>query len=355
MSSRLHLRARCLGVLLISLVVFLGACTWPPILALIIVAASASEYSRIAAQQVWNMRNYADGTPPVPHEVAVPDATMRCSFLLCCTSICLAALHSHQAMTCAALVCSFAALGWMLFRVIETPGHHVRVPTAAERLSAARRNEAEQQHREATNDTRPPAHQLLGSTVLESVHLYFEVLVHLFGIWYCGFLFSHAALILYHPSYAKDGMEGAGYAGIWRLGYVIFVTAGGENGGMLAGSLLGRTKFTPRISPNKSRAGAVAQVLVSGAMSVIMVLVMPLGLENHLPAAFVLGLILGVIATLGDLFESLLKRSVGWKDAGRIIPGAGGMLDRMDGLMFTFPAFYYYLEYVQPWIIAGEK
>jgi len=48
---------------------------------------------------------------------------------------------------------------------------------------------------------------------------------------------------------------------------------------------------------------------------------------------------------MGDLFESFLKRSIGLKDAGSLIPGAGGMLDRMDGLVFTFPAFYFYLQY----------
>jgi CDP-diglyceride synthetase len=235
-------------------------------------------------------------------------------------------------MTCTALALSLVAVVDLLFNHVEKPGERVHVKNAAEVAQPIVPESV------PSTDDAPPASLLLQGTPLASAHCFYSVLVHVFGLWYAGWLFSHGVLVLRHPS-----SPGAAAAGISRVVYLIVTTAGGENGGMVLGSLCGRTKLTPRISPNKSREGAMAQVLVSGVVSAIFAATVDIGL-GPVEAAF-LGLALGVVGTMGDLFESFLKRSIGVKDAGRIIPGAGGMLDRMDGLIFNFPFLYYYLEY----------
>lgn len=105
------------------------------------------------------------------------------------------------------------------------------------------------------------------------------------------------------------------------------------------GKRFGRTPFAPRISPKKTWEGAFGGMLgaVVGAIASIYVFCLPLSI----PQAVLLGLVGGVVGPLGDLSESLMKRQVGIKDAGNIIPGHGGILDRADSLLFTAPVLYY--------------
>ena len=113
-----------------------------------------------------------------------------------------------------------------------------------------------------------------------------------------------------------------------------------DTGGYFCGSLLGKTKLCPAISPNKTRAGLLGAV--GGAVGA--------GLLAHfwfltsLPLchALVLSLVAGALGQLGDLVESLLKRSTGVKDSGRIVPGHGGILDRIDALLVVGPVVYLY-------------
>ena len=99
--------------------------------------------------------------------------------------------------------------------------------------------------------------------------------------------------------------------------------------------------MAPVISPRKTWEGALGGVVGSLAMACVC-------RASFLPSlrlrdALMVGLLLGVVAPLGDLCESMLKRSAGVKDSGALIPGHGGILDRIDSLIFTTPAFYYYL------------
>lgn len=107
------------------------------------------------------------------------------------------------------------------------------------------------------------------------------------------------------------------------------------------GSTLGRRKLAPAISPNKTVAGAVGGVLGAAGMSVVLKMVnlvpWPLGF------ALGTGLAIAVLAQMGDLAESMVKRDAGVKDSGSLIPGHGGMMDRVDALLFTVPVFYYFL------------
>lgn len=126
-------------------------------------------------------------------------------------------------------------------------------------------------------------------------------------------------------------------AGAALVLYALFVVWATDIGAFFAGRRIGGPKLAPTISPNKTWAGLgggmVAAAIVGGVCA------------NFTPyppswiAAMDLGIILALISQGGDLFESWLKRRVGAKDSGTLIPGHGGLLDRVDGLVFTLPVF----------------
>ena len=143
----------------------------------------------------------------------------------------------------------------------------------------------------------------------------------------------------------------------WFLGHIlalqqlaegsalILVLAGvtwiGESAAYIVGSAVGRHKLAPVISPGKTVEGAAAQLL--GSVGGALVLTAWLNLEWSVAQRLLAGALLGVTGQVGDLAESGMKRAVGVKDAGGLIPGHGGVLDRLDGLLFNVPAFYYYV------------
>ena len=120
---------------------------------------------------------------------------------------------------------------------------------------------------------------------------------------------------------------------------VLAITWIGDSAAYFVGRAFGRTKLAPVLSPKKSwegfAGGLVASILT--ALVAVPLLGLPIG---YLPAALI-GLVAGIAGTVGDLGESLLKRQVGVKDSGALIPGHGGILDRMDSLLFTAPVVYY--------------
>jgi phosphatidate cytidylyltransferase len=128
----------------------------------------------------------------------------------------------------------------------------------------------------------------------------------------------------------------------WIL-LLVSVTWLGETAAYLVGSTLGRYKLAPVISPRKTVEGALAQLVVSvlaafGARALFFPSLPP-------GSAVAVGLLLGVVGQAGDLLESAIKRSVGTKDTGRLIPGHGGMLDRVDSLLVNTPVLFYYATY----------
>jgi phosphatidate cytidylyltransferase len=151
---------------------------------------------------------------------------------------------------------------------------------------------------------------------------------------------------------------GAVYVG-WLLGYAIWlqgraggpqlvlflvgVTWAGESTAYLVGSSIGRHRLAPILSPRKTVEGAIAQVVISvaAAMALGYWLLPACGLTGAAGA----GAVLGVIGQVGDLAESAIKRSIGTKDTADLIPGHGGMLDRIDSLLFNAPALYLYSWY----------
>ncbi len=150
-----------------------------------------------------------------------------------------------------------------------------------------------------------------------------------FGVFYIGLLGAHLVLLRYLP-------EG----GSWLI-IGTAITAGSDSGAYYVGKTIGRTKLCPNISPNKTVAGAVGGVL-SGLAAAVGFAVLLLPVVNWL---FLLGaaVVLSLIGIAGDLTESIIKRGTGTKDSGRCLAGHGGILDRVDSLLFVGPVLYYLL------------
>lgn len=156
-----------------------------------------------------------------------------------------------------------------------------------------------------------------------------DVAVSVFGPIYTSFAFS--AIVLVRVS--DKGIHGA----LLTLGVMLSLWAN-DAVAYLVGSRIGSHKLAPRISPNKSWEGFWAGLVGSVAVWVVLALA---GVANiGVPLAAVIGLVVGIVGVVGDLFESRIKRGVGVKDSGNLIPGHGGLLDRSDSLLFGSIAAY---------------
>ena len=125
----------------------------------------------------------------------------------------------------------------------------------------------------------------------------------------------------------------------WWLMYVFLLVWCADSGAYFVGRKLGRRKMAPNVSPNKSMEG-LAGGLITGLLVVVVISVFKLQLTGSALLAFVALSALTILASvLGDLFESMLKRRAGVKDSGTILPGHGGILDRIDSLLSATPIF----------------
>lgn len=130
--------------------------------------------------------------------------------------------------------------------------------------------------------------------------------------------------------------------GIRWIAFLLSVTKAGDIGAFSIGTPFGRHPLIAHISPKKSVEGFVGALAATTLSSVLFNKLFSLGFG---PAhAAVLGLLIGVIGQIGDLSESLMKRSCGAKDSGRLLPGMGGVLDAVDSILFTAPIFYFHLK-----------
>jgi phosphatidate cytidylyltransferase len=148
-------------------------------------------------------------------------------------------------------------------------------------------------------------------------------------VW-VGILGSFAALLLAPSTFPNEH-------GMRLLLSAILVTVAFDVGALTCGKLFGRHAMAPTISPNKTWEGTIGGVVVCLIVAMFLAYMAPWSFGS----AFTLGLCAAVLAPLGDLCESMLKRSLGLKDMGATLPGHGGLLDRVDGLLFVLPATYY--------------
>jgi len=154
----------------------------------------------------------------------------------------------------------------------------------------------------------------------------------LLGIFYLA-LFLYPAIPLRYDFGSKIGMR-------WTL-VLLFVIWAGDTVALAVGKTFGRSPFAPVLSPKKTYEGAMAGLL--GGIAVGAALQHFLFPDLPLRHVLIGSVLLGIFGQLGDLAESMLKRAAEVKDSSQLIPGHGGVLDRMDSLLFAFPVLYFYL------------
>ncbi len=154
------------------------------------------------------------------------------------------------------------------------------------------------------------------------------------GILYAGWLLSYMVEL-------RGLTEGRNWVFL-----AFFVTFASDTAAFFVGRTWGRRRLAPSISPAKTWEGAIAGVFGAIIISWLFTLSTPLKVNLTYWQAIILGLLVSISGQLGDLVESLFKRNMGVKDSGRLIPGHGGALDRMDSVVFAGVLVYYYVIWV---------
>jgi len=165
----------------------------------------------------------------------------------------------------------------------------------------------------------------------------------LFGLLYVLWLYNFITKIVYLTPRSSSGQ----LTGQFYVLYLIAVTKFSDMGAYLTGSAIGRHLMVPHISAKKTWEGLFGAIAFALLCSLALYKLMP----GHLSVlnwthATVLGLLLGFAAVLGDLAESIIKRSTDVKDSGNLLPGIGGALDLLDSLLFTAPLLFFYMRLV---------
>lgn len=186
-----------------------------------------------------------------------------------------------------------------------------------------------------------------------------------FGVFYVGWLFSHAVVLreFYSQVVNRWGAESTlrlqvvPDSGAFLLVYCIGVVVLCDTGAYFAGRAYGKRKLAPRISPGKTVEGVVGGVLTGTlgglAFKSVFDLVWPdLSACLDFATAAIFGVVIAAAGVVGDLVESLLKRDAQVKDAGSLLPGMGGLLDRIDSAMLGIPVTYYLMLFYV-WLKVG--
>jgi phosphatidate cytidylyltransferase len=160
-----------------------------------------------------------------------------------------------------------------------------------------------------------------------------------FGVGYVGFLGGYLLLLHQMP-------EGNS----WLL-VLTAITAGSDSGAYYSGRRYGKHKLCPLVSPNKTIEGAIGGIVagVAGAVLMALLLRVEVSLSFLMPAA----LLLTCVGIVGDLAESMVKRATATKDSGTLLGGHGGVLDRIDSLLFAGPVLYYFLVWYQHGLVVA--
>ena len=158
-----------------------------------------------------------------------------------------------------------------------------------------------------------------------------EIAYVVLGFLYIPFLLVH--LVMLHQTT---------YGWQWLL-VIMLIVMTNDSAAYYTGSAFGKHRLYPLVSPKKSIEGALGGLVGS----IVGTLLAKFTFFPQLPLAdaLITAVVIGILGQTGDLFESLLKRSFGVKDSGSIIPGHGGVLDRLDSIIFAAPAMYYYVIY----------
>lgn len=156
--------------------------------------------------------------------------------------------------------------------------------------------------------------------------------VNLFGTVYIGFMFAYILLL----RFIQDGF--------FYLLFAFIVTIANDSAAYFVGIKFGKHKLSPRISPKKSIEGSIGGI----GGGIIGAVIMGLCFRKSLIPLVILGILVVIAGQFGDLVESIIKRNAGVKDSGNFLPGHGGILDRVDSLLFAAPVVYYFVIYIVP-------
>lgn len=173
----------------------------------------------------------------------------------------------------------------------------------------------------------------VSASAVSTAHRWNDALVVLLGLLYIGFPLSTVV-----STRALSGGE-------WLVLFLAVVTWASDTGAYYVGTLWGKHPLLPSISPKKTVEGVLGGLIL--AVGVALLAQQWFASQLSLMDSMILGLLLTGMGLVGDLFESVIKRRTGVKDSGGILPGHGGMLDRLDSLLFTAPTFYYYVAYMR--------
>jgi phosphatidate cytidylyltransferase len=154
------------------------------------------------------------------------------------------------------------------------------------------------------------------------------------GVFYTSYLLG----LLIPIRYAFSDIHGARY-----VLFILVIIWAGDTGAYYVGRNLGRRRLAPRISPKKTVEGGIGGLAASALIGYLFHIFWPL--QESALTVVALGLVLGLIGQVGDAAESLLKRGAQIKDSSALIPGHGGLLDRIDSLLFAAPAMYLFLAF----------
>ena len=174
------------------------------------------------------------------------------------------------------------------------------------------------------------------------------VAANLLGFVYIAFLFNFAARVTFIAPGANAIPGLVSNSGAFLLLWLLAVTKFTDMGAYIVGSMIGRHKMIPHVSPGKTWEGFGGALLFSQLAACGLYALFPVDLAffNGWGHVVLLGVLLAVLAVIGDLAESVLKRAINAKDSGTMLPGIGGSLDLIDSLCFTAPALYFYLKWV---------
>lgn len=164
------------------------------------------------------------------------------------------------------------------------------------------------------------------------------------GLMLFVYCLSHAYFLLTLPASTQPWVGNVG----WFL-YLVILTETNDIAQALVGRRIGKTKITPRISPNKSLEGLLGGIVITVTLAVLLAPSLTTLMHEQSRAAGIVlamlaGLLIALSGFLGDINKSGIKRDVGVKDSGTILPGQGGMMDRIDSLTFSAPVFYYFVR-----------
>lgn len=136
------------------------------------------------------------------------------------------------------------------------------------------------------------------------------------------------------------------------LALAVFVPKGCDMGAYFTGKAIGRTPFAPTLSPKKTWEGIIGGLVAAVIIAVCIHTYVPSVFPHGRLSAAAFGLVIGWIGVLGDLVESMMKREAGAKDAGKVLPEFGGVLDIVDSILFAAPVVYWWLK-ASPWAIKA--